>query len=68
MKAVLEFTYPDDEIKLRRALHADTFADALWAIQAKVREHFKYDADPREVLEFVRAEVDSALFQAGEES
>jgi hypothetical protein len=32
MKAVLEFSYPDDENKLRRALHAEDAFNTLHAI------------------------------------
>ena len=68
MKAILEFTYPDDEVKLRRALNADKFAVALWDVQQKVREHFKYDADPRDVLVFVRNMVNDVLTETGEDA
>lgn len=67
MKAVLEFNYPDDEDRLRRALNADKFAIALWDVKQKVREHFKYDADPHEVLEFVRDMVNGVLVETGED-
>jgi hypothetical protein len=67
MKAVLEFNYPQDEIKLRRALAGDKFADALWEIKNKVREHFKYDADSVDVLKAVREMVDATLLEAGED-
>jgi NAD+--asparagine ADP-ribosyltransferase len=68
MKAVLEFNYPEDETKLRRALNGDKFADALWDVKNKVREHFKYGADPAEVLKVVRELVDVTLLEAGEEA
>lgn len=67
MKAVLEFSYPEDEIKLRRALGGEKFADAMWEIKNKVRNHFKYGADPVEVLHMVRELVDETLLQTGEE-
>ena len=67
MKAILEFNYPDDEDKLRRALNADKFAVTLWDVKQKVREHFKYDADPHAVLEFVREMVDRTLVETGED-
>lgn len=68
MKAVLEFNYPEDEIKLRRALNSDKFADALWEVKNKVREHFKYDADPVEILKTVRDMVDAVILETGEEA
>lgn len=68
MKAVLEFEYPEDEIKLRRALSGDKFADAMWSIKNEVRKHFKYGADPIKVLEMVRELVDLTLMEAGEEA
>jgi hypothetical protein len=67
VKAVLEFNYPEDEIRLRRALNGDKFADALWDVKNKVREHFKYEADPAEVLKVVRELVDATLLEAGED-
>jgi hypothetical protein len=67
MKAVLEFTYPEDEIRLRRALSGERFADAIWSIKNEVRGHFKYGADPVKVLEIVRELVDSILTETGEE-
>lgn len=67
MKAVLEFDYPEDEDKLRRALNADKFAVTLWEVKQKVREHFKYNADPQEVLVFVRDMVNETLTETGED-
>ena len=67
MKAVLEFNYPDDEIKLRRAVNSDKFADALWHIKNKVREHFKYGADPVDVLNAVREMANEVLLESGED-
>jgi hypothetical protein len=67
MKAILEFNYPDDEGKLRRAIHCNEAFDTLWVIKNKVREHFKYDADPVDVLKAVRELVDAALLEAGED-
>lgn len=67
MKAVLEFSYPEDEVKLRRALSADKFADALLSIKNEVRKHFKYEANSVDVLHMVRELVDETLLQAGEE-
>ena len=37
MKAVLEFNYPDDEDKLRRALHADNAFNALLEMSKRVK-------------------------------
>jgi hypothetical protein len=68
MKAVLEFSYPEDEVKLRRALSADKLADALLSIKNEVRKHFKYEANPVDVLHMVRELVDETLLQAGEEA
>lgn len=67
MKAILEFNYPEDEIKLRRALNGDKFADAAWHVQNEVRKHFKYNADPIEVLKAVREMVDTLLVETGED-
>jgi len=50
MKAVLEFTYPEDQDKLRWALSGEKAIIALHDIQQEVRKHFKYDAEPIAVL------------------
>lgn len=68
MKAILEFTYPEDEDKLRRALNGDKLAIALWDVKNKVREHFKYDADPHEILKYVRDMVSDVLVETGEDA
>lgn len=47
MKAVLEFNYPDDTEKCRRAIHADEAFDTLWEIHrvAGLRYHSKADLE-----------------------
>jgi len=67
MKAVLEFTYPEDQDKLRWALSGEKAITALHDIQQEVRKHFKYDAEPIAVLERVRSMTDEALAECGEE-
>ena len=67
MKAILEFDYPDDTDKCRRAIHADEAFDALWTIKNKVRERFKYGADPETVLRYVQEITDDALRISGED-
>jgi hypothetical protein len=67
MKAVLEFTYPEDQDKLRWALSGEKAIIALHDIQQEVRKHFKYDAEPIAVLERVRSMTDEALNECGEE-
>lgn len=41
MKAILEFTYPEDQDKLRHALNGSRAIHALVDIQMEVRNHFK---------------------------
>jgi len=67
MKAVLEFTYPEDEANLRHALYGGKAIGALVDIQMVVRSHFKHDADPKDVLERVRELTNTALNECGEE-
>jgi hypothetical protein len=67
MKAVLEFTYPEDQDKLRHALNGAKAIYALTEIQMEVRNHFKHDANPKEVLERVRELTNTALAECGEE-
>ena len=67
MKAVLEFTYPEDQDKLRHALNGSKAISALIDIQMAVRSYFKHDANPKEVLERVRELTNTALAECGEE-
>lgn len=67
MKAILEFTYPEDQDKLRHALNGSKAISALIDIQMAVRSHFKHDANPVDVLEVVRELTNTALAECGEE-
>jgi len=67
MKAILEFTYPEDQDKLRHALNGTKAIHTLIDIQMEVRNHFKHDADPKDVLERVRELTNTALAECGEE-
>ena len=67
MKAVLEFTYPEDQDKLRHALNGTKAIYALVDIQMTVRSYFKHDADPLMVLALVRDLTNTALNECGEE-
>jgi len=67
MKAILEFTYPEDQDKLRHALNGSKAISALIDIQMAVRSYFKHDANPADVLEMVRELTNTALAECGEE-
>ena len=67
MKAILEFTYPEDQDKLRHALNGSKAISALIDIQMAVRSNFKHDADPSDVLGMVRELTNTALAECGEE-
>jgi hypothetical protein len=67
MKAILEFTYPEDQDKLRHALNGSKAISALIDIQMAVRSHFKHDANPSDVLGMVRELTNTALAECGEE-
>jgi hypothetical protein len=67
MKAILEFTYPEDQDKLRHALNGSRAISALIDIQVEVRNYFKYDANPQDVLTKVRELTNTALAECGEE-
>lgn len=67
MKAVLEFNYPDDEIKLRRAIHANEAFDTLWTIKDRVNKRFTHKADLETVLRYVQEITDDALKISGED-
>ena len=70
MKAVLEFNYPDDEDKLRRALHADEAFNALLDMSSRVAYRWKKGEEGveamHESLQHVRYVLDQVLVKTGE--
>jgi hypothetical protein len=66
MKAILEFEYPDDEDKLRYAIHGQTAIMALLQIEAQLRQHFKYEAPMEDVFNNVSEIVNETLTLCGE--
>lgn len=68
MKAVLEFTYPDDEDKLRRALHADNAFNALLEMSKRVKYRWLKgeEEEMAEALGHVRFILDQVLVETGE--
>jgi len=68
MKAVLEFNYPDDEDKLRHAIHGTEAIHALDDIRRLIRAWEKHDAsNPEELIDQIKEKVYDALRQCGEE-
>jgi hypothetical protein len=67
MKAVLEFNYPDDTDKCRRAIHADEAFRALQEIRGSVNRKFTHKSDLEEVLKYVYEISDYVLRTTGEE-
>ena len=68
MKAILEFNYPDDENKLRRALHADIVFDALNDVRQNIRTWEKHDGtSPEMLIEKIKVITAEALYQTGED-
>ena len=67
VKAILEFNYPDDTDKCRRAIHANEAFDTLWVIKNKVSKRFTHKADLEEVLRYVQEITDDALRISGED-
>lgn len=61
MKAILEFEYPDDEDKLRYALHGQDAIFALLDISEQLRLHYKYEADANTILANINELVIEAL-------
>jgi hypothetical protein len=61
MKAILEFTYREDEDKLRHALHGQDAIFTLLDISEQLRLHFKYDADAYQALLNINELVIEAL-------
>jgi len=66
MKAVLEFNYPDDEDKLRRAIHADQAFATLRELDHAIKYRWKVDDDLLGPLELVRDRLDKVLTSSGE--
>lgn len=61
MKAILEFEYPEDEDKLRHALHGQDAIFALLDISEQLRLHYKYEADSNQILANINELVIEAL-------
>lgn len=66
MKAVLEFNYPEDTEKCRRAIHADEAFKALHEIRESVNRKFTHKSDLEEVLKHVYEISDYVLKSTGE--
>jgi hypothetical protein len=70
MKAILEFNYPNDEDKLRHAIHAEEAFQALRDMSKRVAYRWrKGDAGEKamlESLEYVRYILDEVLTNTGE--
>jgi CYTH domain-containing protein len=66
MKATLEFEYPEDEDKLRYAIHGQTAIMALLQIEAQLRQHFKYEMPMEDVFNNVSEIVNETLTLCGE--
>lgn len=62
MKAVLEFTYPEDERKLLYALKGQDMYVALANIRMQINEEFRHNADPVAVLMRVK-EITTDIFR-----
>lgn len=67
MKAVLEFNYPEDTEKCRRAIHADEAFDTLWEVRRVARLHYPTKADLDRALRHVFDMVEDALRISGED-
>lgn len=68
MKAVLEFNYPQDTDKCRRAIHAEEAFRALHEIKATVDRRFTHKADLEEALKYVYELSEYVLKTTGEET
>lgn len=67
MKAVLEFNYPEDEDRLRYALHGDKAVFALIDIQQVIRAWQKYDgSEPEKLIAKIQGIAGDALTMLGE--
>mgnify|MGYP003657776465 CR=1 FL=1 len=66
MKATIEFEYPEDEDKLRYALHGQTAIMALLEIEALLRTHYKYEVPMEDVFGHIAEIVNDTLATCGE--
>jgi hypothetical protein len=66
MKAVLEFNYPQDTEKCRRAIHADDAFAALLDIYGLLHKKYASKADLEDVVRAVREITEHALANSGE--
>ena len=67
MKAVLEFNYPQDTEKCRRAIHADEAFNALQEIRKSLDRRFTHKADFEDALKHVSEVTEFILKSTGEE-
>ena len=67
MKAVLEFNYPEDTEKCRRAIHADEAFDTLWEIHRVAGLRYQNKADLERALQRVLDITEDALKISGED-
>tara|TARA_R110000822_G_scaffold14535_1_gene50978 strand:- start:555 stop:764 length:210 start_codon:yes stop_codon:yes gene_type:complete len=68
MKAVLEFNYPQDTDKCRRAIHADEAFKALLKIDDWLDKKFTNKADLEDALKYVREITSHTLSNTGEQN
>jgi hypothetical protein len=68
MKAVLEFNYPEDTDKCRRAIHADEAFKALQEIKHSLDRKLTHKSDLEEALKYVYEVSDYVLKTTGEET
>ena len=67
MKAVLEFNYPEDTDKCRRAIHAGEAFDTLWELRKIAELHYQTKADLERALRAVLDHVEYTLRATGED-
>ena len=67
MKAVLEFNYPQDTDKCRRAIHADEAFKAVQEIRRSLDRKLTHKSDFEEALKYVHEITDYVLRTTGEE-
>lgn len=67
MKAVLEFNYPEDEDRLRYALHGGKAIQALGELSQQIRLWEKHGGDPEQLIERLKANIHETMAQCGED-
>lgn len=67
MKAILEFTLPEDQPEFNTAIKGSDWKHVCWEMDQLLRKHIKYNEDlsedARGILEYVREEFNGFMIE-----